>query len=405
MRIIYVHQYFRTPEQGGAIRSYYIATALASAGHEVEMVTAHNQPEYKCRVQEGFRIHYLPVRYQNRFGAVRRIYAFLQFVHLAIRRINRLASPDLMYITSTPLSTGLVGLWFRKKNIPYIFEVRDLWPEAPFQLGYFKDPVTRTLLRKLERTIYRASDGLVALSPGIARHIESVAPANSVHMIPNMADCVFFTPEATPNTAVTPDAASFSVAYTGAIGKVNGLEYLLEAAKACMDLQLRVRFHIAGDGAMYAPLKRKAKTLQLDNVRFHGHLDKNGVRALLRSCQAVYISFATLPVLSTNSPNKFFDGLAAGKICIINCTGWIQQEIEAAGCGFHTDPKNPQQFAMQLRSLMEQPEKISAMQVNARNLGCRKFSREQLTQQIVSVLETSDPGKTINTGSVYTSSC
>ncbi|WP_332911049.1 glycosyltransferase [Algoriphagus boritolerans] len=114
MKVIYIHQYFRTPDQGGAVRSYHLAKGLVNAGIDVEMITAHNFPDYDQRWIDGIRVHYLPVKYDQKYGFLKRIRAFWKFVLKARRLIKKLPRPDLLYITSTPLTTGLIGLWAKK---------------------------------------------------------------------------------------------------------------------------------------------------------------------------------------------------------------------------------------------------------------------------------------------------
>ena len=115
MKIIYLHQYFRKPAQGGAVRSYHLAKGLVEAGIEVELITAHSGKTYDQRWIDGIKVHYLPVDYDQKFGFVRRILAFLRFVSLSKNLLKKLSRPDLLYITSTPLTTGLIGLWAKKR--------------------------------------------------------------------------------------------------------------------------------------------------------------------------------------------------------------------------------------------------------------------------------------------------
>ena len=110
MRILYIHQYFKTPEEGGAIRSYYIASALVEAGHEVVMLTSHNKRRYEVKHINGIEVHYLPVFYENRLHTPGRSKAFLQFVWQACRLLLRLRPFDLCYASSTPLTAGLPAL-------------------------------------------------------------------------------------------------------------------------------------------------------------------------------------------------------------------------------------------------------------------------------------------------------
>ncbi len=115
MRIIYLHQYFKTPQTGGAIRSYHLAKGMVDAGHEVEMITAHNEPRYEIRDVDGIKVHYLPVPYSNEFGFLKRIKAFYDYVKASKKLIAKLPLADLIYATSTPLTVGYITLWAKKK--------------------------------------------------------------------------------------------------------------------------------------------------------------------------------------------------------------------------------------------------------------------------------------------------
>jgi hypothetical protein len=140
MKILYIHQYFRTPEEGGAIRSYYLAKGLVENGIDVELITAHNEPVAVTKIIEGITVHYLPVYYDNEQGFFKRAYAFFKFMHQARKKARKIKGVDLIYATSTPLTIGLSALKIKQdQNIPYFFEVRDLWPEAPVQMGAIKN--------------------------------------------------------------------------------------------------------------------------------------------------------------------------------------------------------------------------------------------------------------------------
>ena len=153
MKIIYIHQYFKSPKEGGAIRSYYLAKAFTEAGCKVEMITAHNSKYYLKKNIDGISVHYIPVFYDNSFGFYKRIYAFSKFLFLTLRYSGKIKA-DYCYATSTPLSVGIIALWLKfKHKIPYYFEVRDLWPEAPIALGFLKSPWLIKAARFLEKKI------------------------------------------------------------------------------------------------------------------------------------------------------------------------------------------------------------------------------------------------------------
>ena len=175
MKVLIIHQYFNTPHSGGPLRSYYLARGLKSFGHEIEIITSHNQ---KTRLQKeigDFKVHYLPVFYDNKLGFIRRILAFLKFAWLAYRKAITIDKIDLCYAISTPLTTGWVARKLKRRlGIPYVFEVGDLWPEAPVQMGVIKWPWLVSIIRRFEKSVYSNAEQLVALSPGIKEGIFTI---------------------------------------------------------------------------------------------------------------------------------------------------------------------------------------------------------------------------------------
>ena len=399
MRILYIHQYYKTPEEGGAIRSYYIASALVKAGHEVVMVTSHNRERYEKRMIDGVEVHYVPVFYSSELNSFNRSRAFLGFLRQARKILIRLAPYDLAYVTSTPLTVGLLALYARQRfKIPYIFEVRDLWPEAPIQLGYISHPPVKRALRKLEQRIYEKAASIVALSPGIANGIEGNMPKTAsqadnktpeVHMIPNMADCQLFkpAPKNYPFAKIFELHDTFVVSYFGSAGPSNHLEYLLMAAKACLGQQLPVKFLVAAAGSELERIEQMATEMELRNIVFVSYGSKQQVKNWLAISDAVYTSYAPYPVLETNSPNKFFDGLAAGKLSIVNTAGWLKELVEEHRCGFYTNPEQPEDFIQQLRPFLDHHYQLKEYQQNARRLAEEQFSRDLLSRAVIRLVE------------------
>jgi glycosyltransferase involved in cell wall biosynthesis len=383
MRILYLHQYFRSPEQGGALRSYYLAQALVAAGHEVEMITAHNHPHYRREKVAGITVHYLPVAYDNAFGFLGRAKAFLAFAWQSTRLALSLKGLAFCYATSTPITVGLVALILKKvKGLPFYFEVRDLWPEAPIQLGSIRNSILIRLLYRLEHRIYQAAEKIIALSPGMAAGIEAHKPPGAIHLLPNMADTSFFTLESPRRQPRDP----FYICYTGALGRANKLDFLLDVARLCQDQQLhQVQFLIAGAGAEATSLKEKSEAWGLSNTSFLGYLNRQQVRELLQRAHATYTSFDNYPILQTNSPNKFFDSLAAGKLTIVNTQGWLRDLVEQHRCGFYADPAQPEDFLRQLWPYLNQDGLLSQAQQQARSLAEQQFSRDLITRKFVSL--------------------
>lgn len=404
MKILYLHQYFKTPAQGGAVRSYYLAKALIDHGHEVEMITSHNKSTYTYEVVEGIKVHYLPVYYHNRLGFLGRVWAFLRFMFVAYHRAKSIKDIELCYATSTPLSVGWIALRLLKKHqIPYYFEVRDLWPEAPVQLGYLRN---RWLIGKLydfERKIYQNASKLIALSPGMRVGIEDKVPGRYASMLPNMADCEFFQMEAKQEELLDKYnvRGKFVVAYTGALGKVNDVESIVRLAKHCQKAMPNIHFLIAGDGGELCYLKAEMKSHQLGNMSYLGLCNKGEIKEILNVSDVSLVSFGRSKVLETNSPNKFFDGIAAGKLIAVNTQGWIKEMIEAKQCGFYFDPLNPAEFVVQIQKYMDDRTLLLAAQTNARKLAENYFSRTEITRNFVKLFDGTHQMDTV-ISSVYT---
>lgn len=393
MKIIYIHQYFKTPEEGGAVRSYHLAKGLVDAGYEVEMITGGNQKYYDQRRIDGIKVHFLPVEYDQKFGFWKRIGSFLSFVKQAKNLISKLSRPDILYISSTPLTTGLIGLWAKKKlALPYVFEVRDLWPEAPIQVGAIRNWLLKKYLISLEAKIYRNALSLVALSPGIAEHLRKVAPDRTVSMIPNFSDldCIF--PQEKNENLLRKYGlnTSLTIAYTGALGQVNAVEELLDLAEKSQNRQKTWQFLIMGAGSHEGKLIEIAAQKNLSNVRFIPFGSKEKVNEVLSLADFAWISFAHLPVLKTNSPNKFFDGLAAGKAILVNHKGWVYQLVRQYGLGIACLPEKMDHAFAELERLETDPKSILQMQHNSRALAEKFFSKEHA---LIRLREVIDPGK------------
>ena len=388
MHILYLHQYFKTPEEGGAIRSYYIGKALAARGHELIMLSSWNGTYTRTETIAGMQVYYLPVPYSNNMSFWQRSQAFFKFLWLAKQQLDALIPADLVYATSTPLTIGLLALYAKQRyKIPYLFEVRDLWPEAPIQLGFIRNRLAIHTLRKLEKRLYRQASTLVALSPGIVAGIQAVCPGTQIKVVPNMADCDFFLPVEKPVELVKQWQleGKFVISYTGAAGLANYLSYLLDAARACEQAQLPVSFLIAAEGSQLSMLKQEAAELQ--HVQFLPYGDKETVRKYLAVSDACYTSFGPQPVLQSCSPNKFFDGLAAGRLSIVNTEGWLKELVEEHGCGFYAPPQVPEEFVQRLLPYLQDPLLLRQAQANARRIAESLFSRERLATAVVEAVE------------------
>jgi len=388
VNILLFHQHFNTPAQGGAIRSYYLAAALVQHGHRAVVITSCACTKGRTETIDGIEVIYLPIPYNNRFSFYARAWSFLRFVVGSILATRPYRNFDLCYVISAPLTVALCGRWMKLRyGIPYWFEVGDLWPDAPIQLGYVKNPLVKRWLYAFERSVYEKAAGVVALSEPIRDAILHKSPGARVEVIPNMADCKFYLPEARDKDMEARVEAmdKFVVSYIGALGVANGLHQLLDASEACLREKLPVRFIICGDGAMIDSLKEEASRRKLNNVSFTGFVNRDGVKTIMSVTDAVFISYLPAPILETGCPNKYFDGLASGKLVIVNFGGWIRREIEAANCGFYVDPKNSVDMAHKLRPYISDGSKLESAKFQARKLAETRYERAAVSDRFARI--------------------
>jgi glycosyltransferase involved in cell wall biosynthesis len=354
------------------------------------MITAHNKNTYEEKLINGFRVHYLAVPYENSFGPLKKILAFRRFAKAAYKKAAEFKDADLVYASSTPLTVGFVAMQLKKNlDIPFYFEVRDLWPEAPIQLGVIRNYLIQKYLYKLENRIYQHATKIIALSPGIQDGILNVVSNKDVEMIPNMSDCSFLTMTEKSDALLNKyniNNDRFIVTYTGSLGIANRVEFLLNIAEASMAANQKITFVIAGKGSESDFLKNLARQKNLNNIIFIEHGDKNFIKEILNISDATYTCFDTKSILETNSPNKFFDSLAAGKLSIVNTKGWLKELVEKNECGFYADPLNPSDFLKKMMPFIKDKERLKRCQQNARALAEREFSVEKLTKKFLKII-------------------
>jgi glycosyltransferase involved in cell wall biosynthesis len=404
MKLLYFHQHFTTPDGSWGTRSYEMAKALVAAGHDVTMVcgsaargrTGLDGPFHRGRREgsvEGIHVVELELPYANEDGMLTRSFAFLRFavrgMQIAVTR-----PADLVFATTTPLTAALPGIaarWLRGRR--FVFEVRDLWPELPREMGVIRNPVTLTMLGALEWMGYRSASHLIGLAPGIARGIArlGVAP-DRITLIPNGCDIAMFTDGA---TAVRPAGIAHDdllAVFTGTHGPANGLDAVLDAAAVLKSReQHRVKLLLVGDGKDKAALMARASAEGLgDIVRFEPPMPKRALPALMKCSDVGMQILADVPAFyEGTSPNKFFDYLAAGLPVLTNYPGWVADHVTRSGAGIAVTPRNAESFADALVALLEEKDRgtLAARRVASAELGAREFDRTILAARFVATLE------------------
>ena len=395
MKIVYIHQYFCTPEEPGATRSYWFARELVKRGHEVVMVTSTNaaHPNAGREVIDGIEVEYVKNEYSNYFSQWKKVWSFVRFMRSSIVRASKEGNVDVVYATSTPLTVGIVALWLKwRKGWKYIFEVRDLWPEFPIQVGAIKNRFVIWALRRLEKKIYAKAEFVVALSPGMRDGVlQAGTPMDKVCVIPNMSKPDEFYPHKRSQEIVERFGLrtdKFNIVHFGSMGVANGLMYIIDAAQLLRDKHIDdVNFVFIGDGATLPKLQARVEQEGLRNVQFLGEYKMSVVSEIVNCCDASITSFLDLSILYTNSPNKLFDSLSAGKPIIVNSAGWTKDLVEKENCGCYVDPHNPQDFVDKILVMKGNKDLLEMWGKNARRLSLEVFDKAKLSKQMAEIVE------------------
>lgn len=391
MKILYIHQYFLTPKEPGGTRSYWLAQELIKSGHQVTMITSSSK--FSERVHranvDGIEVYYLKEDYNQNMGIARRLKAFIKFMYKSSQLAYHQKSIDLVFATSTPLTIGIPALllkWF--KNIPFVFEVRDLWPEVPIQMGAIKNQLLVRIARQLEKTIYRNANHVIALSPGMKDGILKYIPEEKTSMIPNMAKMDQFWPRERNFEMMEKlglSTTTFKVVHFGSLGLANGAHTIINSAKLLKGNN-SIEFLFVGGGSTENELVKMVEEAGLENVKFLGKYPMQEVSEIVNFCDVSMISFLDLPILYTNSPNKLFDSLSAGKPIIVNSAGWTKDIAEEYSCGFYVNPKDPQDLVNRILFLQASPETVSEMGFRSRKLAEEVYDKTLLCKQFVETI-------------------
>lgn len=407
MKILYLCQHFNTPDGAGGLRPYHFPAALVAAGHEVTLVCGSYSSASsglsgpfskgaRCGMVNGFEVIELDLAYGNTQSFMRRVATFMAYAFRSLR-YALFDKYDIVFASSTPLTVAIPGIaakLLRRKT--FVFEVRDLWPELPREMGVITNKPVLAMMGFLEWAAYRSADRLVALAPGIAEGIERLGISKDrIAMIPNGSDLEIFrranqeTREAVRATLPNIEAEDLVAVYAGSHGIANGLHRLVDVAEVLQGRGQRgIKIAMVGEGRLKDFLIARAESLGLENCVFLPTVDKREVARLIASCDVGLMVLANVPAFYRGtSPNKFFDYIAAGLPVVNNYPGWLASLIGENHCGIAVEPDNAERFADVLVALQKNKLMRDEMGRNSRLLAEREFDWSLLQKQFVAVFD------------------
>jgi glycosyltransferase involved in cell wall biosynthesis len=402
MHIVYVAQYFNLPSEPGGSRVYQFARRWIALGHRVTLITSFLNLK-TMRVPDHYRgklwlreeVDGIDVLRVYSYGAIRgsfrrRIWNFLTFAFSAsIVGVFGVRRPDVVYVTSTPLTVGIPGLllsWLRRA--PLVFEVRDLWPRAAVVAGVLRPGLLVSWVERFARFLYRRARRVIALTRGIRQGIlDEGIPEERVILAPNgVDDWIERRDFEEPEWDGLAGAGQFVGVYVGAHGMWNGLETILDAAAELAE-ERRFALVFIGDGDDRPRLEGIAKEKRLRDVHFLGALPKRKAMGYVAQADYCVVAAWDHPFQRMVFPNKIFDYLGCGRPTVVAAEGEMASMVEEARAGLVVPPEKPRELASAIRALSEMSEDERRRMGDAgREFVLARYRRRDIADRIESEL-------------------
>ncbi len=409
MKILYVSQYF-PPEMGApAARVAELAGHWAQAGHEVSVLTGFpNHPtgvvpaEWRARLRRliyhekvggvnVFRTWLWPLPNRKSHERMRNYASFC--VSAALRGLV-LPRPDVIIASSPQLLVGLSGWCLAfARQVPFVFEVRDLWPESLVAVGVgHEDSLLHRSLAAIAGFLYRRSDRIVVVTPAFKEHLIRYwhVPAEKIDVVENGVETDLFTPAtAEGNQTLRRQLgvdSNFLACYIGTLGNAHGLETLLDSASQLQRQNSSVVFLLVGEGAEKERIKALAQSRALSNVRFLDQQPREQIPAYSSAADACLVLLKKTEVFKTVIPTKLLEFMSCARPVILGVDGQARQIVEQAGCGVAIEPENATALTAAIQQLAANRSLGDALGQKGREFILQNFSRAQTAEKYLSVL-------------------
>ncbi|MEL7534393.1 MAG: glycosyltransferase family 4 protein [Bacteroidota bacterium] len=396
MRLLYLQQLLVLPQCPGNPRCFEFARYWTQAGHEVHFVSStagipRNHPVWRDKqtdgsyLYEGIYFHFFPIDYNHLWSFSKRIQSFYRFYRAVWSQSSHWQGFDRLIAYSAPLSVGELGRRLSQYlDIPFVFEVADVWPDVPIEMGIIPRGPWRAWLHRRTLKIYAQAGAIAAFSEGMKKQIlqHGVAPER-IHVIHNGTNFAQFS-----NRERSPSANDkIRLIYTGTIGIANHITQIAQAAKQLWEEgEDQIEFIIIGSGNDAPQLKAFLEQHSLPNFSWKPQVSKEEALKALHRADIGLSSFAPFPVLEANSATKFYDYLAAGLPLIINYQGWQAEYLMQYQCGLSSPQGDSQAFLTNIKKLAEDQALRTQMGLNAQKLAKAKFDRAQLAQRMLALI-------------------
>ncbi len=315
------------------------------------------------------------------------------FISAALRGLT-LPRPDVITATSPQLLVALAGWWIAfARNVPFVFEVRDLWPESLIAVGVGReDSLLHRALAKIAGFLYGRADLIVVVSPAFREHLIEHwrVPEEKIAVVENGVETDLFAPQSeASNQAIRRQLnaeGKFLVCYIGTMGNAHGLETLLEAASHLKHANPKILFLLVGEGAEKERIKSQAQQQGLSNVLFVDQQPREKIPAFVSAADACLVLLKKNDVFRTVIPTKMLEFMSCARPVILGVEGQAKEIVEAARAGLVIEPENAEALMQAIRTLIASPGLGAQLGQQGREYILKQFSRGQTAEKYVQIL-------------------
>jgi len=401
MHILFIHQIFLSPREAGSTRHFELAKHLVKKGNRVTVIgstvsylTGEVEDRFRGKllykeVIEGVEIVRIWSYSKIHKSYVKRIFSFITFMISSIIYGLKIDKVDIIIACSPQIFTGISGYMLSKiKRVPFIFEIRDLWPRFAIEAGVLTNSILIFLARLLEKFIYKRADYFIINSPGFYEHLRKFgSKQDKIFLIPNGVDTKIFKPDKKYNQIRKELGLDkdFVVLYSGAHGLANSLDTIICSVMSLSDYP-KIKFLFVGDGKEKRHLMKLRDNYKLKNVLFISAQPRSKMPEF---CNAADVCLATLKKLdsfTTTYPNKIFDYMACGRPTILAIDGVAREVIEKAKAGEFVEPENPERLAQTILKFYHNRDLIKEYGMNARRYVVEHFDRAKIAENLNIIL-------------------
>jgi glycosyltransferase involved in cell wall biosynthesis len=403
MRILFFSHYFPPEVNAPANRTYEHCREWAAAGHEVHVITCvpshpvgvpfpgYRAGWYQREERDGIVVHRVWTSLAPNKGVIRRTLNFLSFVPTAVWRALSLGRFDVLIGTS-PQFFCAVAAWIAAvlKRTPWVFELRDLWPESIHAVGAARAYMPFKVLERLELLMYARARSVVCVSEAFVRNLVGRGvPASKISFVPNGVNTSMWTAgrRAEGRAKLAAADGDIVVSYIGTVGMAHDIGTVLDSARLLREERPDIRFVIIGDGAEREALAARVRAEGLDTVAFTGLVPRSDIPDYLAASDISLVTLKPSDLFKTVLPSKMFESMAAARPIVLAVDGEARRLLERSGGGLAVPPGDPAALAGAVRLLAGDANLRHALGAAGAEFVERDFSRRTWAQRYLRILD------------------